>query len=213
MNHKKTFIIVTILVIPLAYATYQRNLVWQSEESFWYDVLQHAPNRARAHNNYGVALYEQRKFALALTSFQRAIELDALYPDPINNAGLCYSALGKVDEAIDMLKKSLELNKYVPEIYENLAGLFIYKRDYPRAEKCVNNALKLRPHYGKAYVQRGRMYLTQLQELKETSTIRNELLINACKAYQDACTIADLDNDRETRAMYEHLRRQCGSIS
>ncbi len=209
MNGKILTLVTIISALALGSLTYQRNLVWQSEEAFWFDVLKKAPNRARAHNNYGVALFEQRRFSDALPSFQKAIELDALYPDPINNAALCYAALGNVDEAIQMLKKSLELNKYVPEVYENLAGLFICKKDFDRAEKCVNNALKLRPHYGKAYVQRGRIYLAQMHEVEENNAARRELLVKARDAFGAACTIADFDHDKQTRAMYEQLCRQC----
>ena len=51
-----------LVIMPLGFATLSRNYVWRSAEEFWSNIILNAPNKARAYNNYGVALSEKNKF-------------------------------------------------------------------------------------------------------------------------------------------------------
>ena len=57
------------------------------------------------------------------------------------------------------------------------------KKDYEQAERALLTALKLRPHYGKAYFNLGRMHLDKGDTEK------------AWECFKNACTKADLDTD------------------
>lgn len=168
--------------IALMGASYVRNQVWSSPEAFWYDIIQHAPGKARAYNNYGVALGERGEHTKAIEYHIKAIRLDRSYPDPYNNIAVCYAALKRYDEAIEALRRSIALMPYHPETYNNLATMLMNKHELEKVEPILMHALKLRPHYGKAYRNLGLYYMKTNQQEK------------ALEAYKNACTRADFDN-------------------
>jgi tetratricopeptide (TPR) repeat protein len=180
--------------LPLGFATHERNKVWRSGEEFWANVLKNAPGRARAYNNYGVALSEKGNYAGAIPYFKKAASMDAIYPDPLNNLAVAHSVLGNVDEAIIALKQSLKINPYYPEAYNNLASFLLQKGDLAQAEQFLQVALKLRPYYGKAYYNLGRVYADRASKASNPAEQR-QLLEVAWQNHRNACTIADFDNN------------------
>jgi tetratricopeptide (TPR) repeat protein len=175
---------VFLFALPLGLATASRNTIWRSGVEFWANIIQNAPGKARAYNNYGVELSQRlQQFAQAIPYFQKAASMDAKYNDPWNNLAVAYSHLGKIDEAIAALKQGLAINPYYPEGYNNLASFFLQKKQPDQAEKCLEIALKIRPYYGKAYFNMGRVYLDKGDQEK------------AWHYFKDACTKADMDND------------------
>lgn len=172
-----------VVLVVFGFLTYQRNLVWQSSCNFWENVIQNAPHRARAHNNYGVALSEKGEHAKAIESFKIAIRMDRNYSDPCNNIAVAYAALGKVDEAIAAIRMGLRINPYYPEGYNNLASFLMHKKEYEQAEEMLYVAIKLRPHYGKAYFNLGRLYL------------ENGKKEQAYESFKQCCTKADFDTE------------------
>jgi len=173
-----------IFAIPLGISTVKRNTVWRSGLEFWENIIHNAPGKARAYNNYGVELSQKlQQFAQAIPYFQKAIGMDAKYPDPCNNLAVAYSHLGRTDDAIAALRQGLAINPYYPEGYNNLASFLLIKKDYDQAEKALNIALKLRPYYGKAYFNMGRVHLERGDQEK------------AWQCFKDSCTKADLDTD------------------
>ena len=153
-----TCIIVGFLAMLLGFATYNRNKVWHSSIEFWKNIIQNAPGKARAYNNYGVHMAEEDRYKEALPYFKKAIKMDDFYPDPHNNIALCYSAIGQIDLAIKHLKHSIKINPRSPEQYNNLASLLIQKEDYEAAKEALKIAIHLRPFYGKAYFNLGKIY-------------------------------------------------------
>jgi tetratricopeptide (TPR) repeat protein len=176
--------LVFLLATGLGAATAHRNMVWESGTAFWGNIIKNAPGKARAYNNYGVELSQNLgKYTESISYFQKAIDMDPIYPDPHNNIAVAYAATGKIDDGIKALQQALRINPYHPEGYNNLASFLIQKQEYAQAEHALHNALKLRPHYGKAFFNLGRIYLEQgLQE-------------RAWEHFKKCCTQADLDND------------------
>lgn len=177
-------IVLLVLALPLAWSTYQRNQVWSSGAAFWANIIERAPNKARAYNNYGVELSQQQgNFIDSIPFFQKAIAMDRNYADPCNNLAVAYAQLNELDRAIEALKRGLSINPHYPEGYNNIASFYIKKGDLDRAEKALETALKLRSHYGKAHFNLGRVYL----ERKE--------LERAWECFRRSCMEADFDHD------------------
>lgn len=176
------YALMSLLIVPVGAATYSRNKVWRSPSEFWFNIIQNAPGKARAYNNYAVALCEQNKYREAVPYYRTAIKMDNKYPDPINNLAVAYSVLGYTDEAIQVLQQSIRLQPGHPEGHNNLASFYIQKKEYEKAETALNNALKLRPYYGKAHFNYGKLCSAQG---------RNE---EAFTHFKKACTECDLDD-------------------
>jgi len=65
------------ILVALSWATYQRNLVYQTEIDFWEDTAARNRGSARAANNLGMAYAIECRFTDAETAFKRAIALSS----------------------------------------------------------------------------------------------------------------------------------------
>ncbi len=165
----------------VGYGAHERNKVWRSGLEFWGNIIANAPGKARAYNNYAVALSDLKRYAEAVPFYKKAVQMDGKYPDPLNNLAVVYSILGDTDAAIVAMRKTIEIQPYYPEAYNNLASFYIQKKEYDKAEKMLKIALKLRKHYGKAYFNYGKLYLQQ------------EKFDEALPYFKKACMEADMD--------------------
>lgn len=173
-----------LCALPISWQAQERNTVWRSGLDFWGNIIQNAPGKARAYNNYGVDLAQKcKKFKEAIPYFEKAIAMDNSYSDPCNNLAVSYGALGQIDKAINALHKSLKINPYYPEGYNNIASFLLQKNELDKAEKALKTAIKIRPYYGKAHYNLGRVYLSKGDKQKA----------HAC--FKTACTKGDLDTD------------------
>ncbi len=183
-TYKLPYVATTLLALVVGYGTAQHNTIWSSGRNFWGSIIQNAPGKIRAYNNYGVALsQEDGKFQEAIPYYLHAIKADPKYRDPYNNLAVSYASLKQLDKAIETLKQSLRINPYYPEAHNNIASFLIEKKDYVQAEKALRDAIRLRPYYGKAHFNLGRIYM-ETEELEK-----------AWECFKNACTLADLDNE------------------
>ena len=183
-RYQLSYIMTTVIIVVLGFGTVHRNTIWRSGIDFWANVVDNAPGKARAYNNYGVELSQKlAKFAESIPYFQHAINMDKNYRDPYNNLAVAYAATHQLDKAIDTLNLSLRINPYYPEAYNNIASFMIEKKDFEQAKKALSLALQLRPYYGKAYFNLGRVFMEEGESEK------------ALEAFRKACMEADLDNE------------------
>ncbi len=71
-------LLLTIL-LTLALATHQRNLLYRDEVSLWSDTVQKSPDKPRPHNNLGHAYAMQGDWDHAMEEFRHAARLDPDY--------------------------------------------------------------------------------------------------------------------------------------
>lgn len=181
---------ILIFTLILGTLTYQRNLVSETAVSYWYDVIQKAPNKARAHNNYGIALTKAHNYPAAILEFKRAIQIEGrpatiaqFYWDPYNNLANLYALTGRVREAIDILERGLKYNPMVAEPYNNLGMFYINLHEFDKAELSLKHALELKPYHGKAWFNLAKVYVLR------------EQFPAAITALQTACFDSDLDTE------------------
>jgi len=172
-----------LLAMLLGLLTIERNTIWRSGTEFWGNMIQNAPGKARAYNNYGVELSQNlRDYKGSIPYFKKAIKMDTQYSDPWNNLAVAYANTNKLDSAINALKQSLKICKYYPEGYNNLASFYLQKNNFAEADRLLRIAIRLRPHYGKAHFNLGRVYFAKKEYEK------------ARKLFKKSCTECDFDN-------------------
>ena len=76
------------LLLALGLVTASRNADYRSEITLWQATLQHSPHKARAWNNYGVALRMAGRVPEARAAYARALELDPGFAPARSNLGL-----------------------------------------------------------------------------------------------------------------------------
>lgn len=170
-----------LCALCLGWGTYERNKVWRSPEEFWFNVIQNAPLKARAYNNYAVSLAEKKQYKEAIPYLRKAIKMDAHYPDPWNNIAVCYNALQKNDLAIEQLYQAVRINPTYPEFYNNLASFLLAKKEYNKVCEMAQKAIHLRGYYGKAYFNWGRA----LYELGDKEEAFNKIKYSCCTGDYD----------------------------
>ncbi len=156
--------VIVLFFLPVGFAAMMHNKIWETSVAFWQYNSEHAPLKARVHNNYGVALNEAGRIDESIKAYTQAIKLDTHYSDPLSNIAVAYCLKDEVDKAIDSLKMALNICPNYPEAYNNLGTLLIKKKQYDEAERMLASAIQLRPYYGKAYYNLGRLYLEKNQQ-------------------------------------------------
>lgn len=149
-----------LLCMLLTWATYSRNHVWSSELEFWGDVLKKAP-KARAFNNYGIALWELKQVAQAKEYFNKSIEKDDWYAEPHINLATIYQIENDNNKALDHYKRALEIGEAHPELFNNLGMLHFANKSWDQAEYCLKQAIELKPAYSKPYANLAKVYQIQ----------------------------------------------------
>lgn len=82
-----------------------------------------------AHNNLGLAYFHQSKLYRAAWEFQFAIKLMPHQPEPSNNLGLIFEAVGQFDEAVDAYAEARQLQPDNPELIGNLVRARLRRGD------------------------------------------------------------------------------------
>jgi len=71
----------------------------------------------------GIALYEQKRYDSALSTFQMTIRVSNTYPDGYYWAGRCYEATGRNDRAVLYYRQALALDKDFSEAADRIRHL------------------------------------------------------------------------------------------
>ncbi len=96
--------------------------------------------------NAGLAHFAKQEFDAAINFFRRAINIDEKYESAYSALAECYNRSGKVDEAIPVVQKWIEINKHDPLAHTALSRLYVQKNMIEEAEKemAISNFLAQR---------------------------------------------------------------------
>ncbi len=118
---KNIYIMASTIILLLMYSigTYQRNIVWDSEESLWKDVTIKNPKNGRGLMNYGLTQMSKGKYDIAEGYFTRALKLAPRYHYLHTNLGILYNAQGNLTKAEQYFKNAITYggNYYTPWYY------------------------------------------------------------------------------------------------
>lgn len=109
------------IVVAMAYGTWQRNIVWRTEESLWLDATVKSPDNMRAMMNYGVIQMTKGNLPLAGEYFERALQYTPDYSYLHVNIGILKAALGQPIEADRHFRKALLDDPGNPVVYTHYA--------------------------------------------------------------------------------------------
>ncbi|HOK37545.1 MAG TPA: tetratricopeptide repeat protein [Bacteroidales bacterium] len=162
--YSKIFIISLTLLIGInSFATIQRNKVWSSDESLWYDVVKKNPNHVRGLMNYGLSQMQKGNLDLALEYYERAYKIDPDYLYLNINMGILKDAMGFPQEAEFYFQKTLKYVQHTAPYYYYSRFLKSHER-YDEAIQQSLNALTV-----------NKLYLPARYLLMEIYTIKKDI--------------------------------------
>ena len=126
---------------------YQRNKVWKTEESLWFDVTQKSPGNGRGLMNYGLTQMSKGNLESANAYYQKALLLTPQYPILYINIGICKNAMGNPQEAEYSFRKAIEFGPGSHETYYYYSD-FLYKNNRKtEAKEYIEKSLSINPWY------------------------------------------------------------------
>ena len=162
---------VALILCTSGYATFQRNKVWNTEETLWRDVTIKSPRNPRGLMNYGNTLMTKGDFNGALGYFHRALVLAPQYSVLLINLAIAEDATKQDGEAEQHFKDALRLAPTTPDPYTYYARYLLSHGRADEACAFLRSALELsstdltaRQLLAQAEAQSGNQPVTQTAE-------------------------------------------------
>jgi tetratricopeptide (TPR) repeat protein len=150
-----------MVMLALSGATYARNALWNNSIRLWGNAVGGSPNKARTHNNLGVAYRDQGRFNEAINEHQIALKLKPDYVDAHNNLGVAYAKQGRIDEAIKEYMTALKISPENARVHNNLGNAYSDQGRSDEAIKEYQAALKINAGHVSAHTNLGLAYAKQ----------------------------------------------------
>lgn len=135
------------IIIPHAYSVHQRNKVWSSYESLWYDVAQKSPENGRGLMNYALSQMRQGNYKTAKISFEKALKLSPNYSLIHINLGVLYGAMGDVVNAEKFYKNAVALGSYADQAYYYYGNFLYGQKRYEEAAVKLKMSISMNSAY------------------------------------------------------------------
>ena len=136
----------TVLLLGAsAYATFQRNKVWKTEETLWHDVVLKSPRNGRGLMNYGNTLMARGDYAGALNYYHRAQQFTPQYSVLLINLAIAEDATKENAAAEQHFKDALRLAPENPDSYSYYARYLLSHSRVEEARALLQGALELSP--------------------------------------------------------------------
>lgn len=136
---------VVLFLCANAYATFQRNKVWKTEETLWHDVALKSPRNGRGLMNYGNTLMAKGDFEGALDYFHRAQPLTPQYSVLLINLAIAEDATKQSAASEQHFKAALQLAPASPDSYTYYARYLLSHSRANEARAFLQSALELSP--------------------------------------------------------------------
>ena len=137
--------IAMLILCVSAYATFQRNKVWKTEEMLWHDVVLRSPGNGRGLMNYGLTLMAKGDYNGALDYFHRAQQLTPNYSVLFINLAIAEDATKQSVKAEQHFKEALRLASTSPDSYTYYARYLLSHSRADEARAFLRSALELSP--------------------------------------------------------------------
>jgi len=140
--------VVTVLLCLLL--TRQQTSYWKDGETLFRHAVAVTQNNAMAYYNWGVALFNQGRYAEATSQFQEALRLRPGDADAHYNCGVALGRQGRLGEAILQLETALKLRPDHAEAHYNLGVALRAQGRLAEAITHFEEAVRLKPGYAEA---------------------------------------------------------------
>ena len=138
---------VIALLCLYGYGTWQRNVIWHTEESLWHDVTVKSPLNGRGMMNYALAALAAGNYDVAETYLEKAEKLTPDYSFVYTNLGIVEEQKGNMALAENYYKAGVKLGSKFPDPLFFYARFLIKQSRYTEAEPLLIAAIRISPLY------------------------------------------------------------------
>jgi len=127
------------------------------------NLLKDNPKIVFLYNLLGLILVEQKKIDEAIKCYQNGIKIDPNFSMIYNNLGLLHfkhKTETHTKTIENFYKKSISLDKNLPEAQNNLGSLYNHLNRIDDAIACYKNALSINPNFSFAHHNLGAAYVS-----------------------------------------------------
>jgi tetratricopeptide (TPR) repeat protein len=119
------------------------------------ETLSGAILSAKTYNDLGVKYLERKEYDLAISEFNKALEIDPVSAETYNSRGITYAKKGQYDLAISDFTRALNIEPNGAQPYYNRGITYAIKGQFDIALMDLNKCLNLDPINAAAYDARG----------------------------------------------------------
>ncbi len=175
---RATMVIVLGIVLVLeAAATYQRNQLWSNAVDLWKDSVSKSPTKLRPRFQLAFAYYLGGRCEDAVTEFGKAAQFEPPKFDLLVDWALAYDCAGKGDEAIAKLKQAATLERSA-HVYSQIGMEYGKMGKNADALEALETASNLDPNFAMTYYYRGAVYLQQGNRAQAANEFRHVLQLD-----------------------------------
>ncbi len=139
------FTVIALILAAYAYGTWQRNIVWHTEESLWRDVTIKSPENGRGLMNYALALYGRSDFYGAEKYLKLAEKITPEYSSVYTNLGLVKENEGDLVLAENYYKAGVKLGSNYPDPLTFYGRFLIKQWRFTEAIPLLQKAITVSP--------------------------------------------------------------------
>ncbi|MBW2406036.1 MAG: tetratricopeptide repeat protein [Deltaproteobacteria bacterium] len=107
------------------------------------NMLYATPHLALA--NLGWAYYNKKDYTLSETYYLKALDVEPKFVNAQRGLGLTYIAMGRIDEAVDILERAVKSYPNFVLLYDDLAKVYVLSYDYEKALDAYYKVIELAP--------------------------------------------------------------------
>ena len=180
-----------------AYATYNRNKVWHTEDSLWYDVTIKSPLNGRGLMNYGLSRMSKGDYKNADIYFSRALKILPYYSSLQINIAVLKEATGDPVTAEAYYLKGIQYGPSYPDSYYFYARFLANQRRFQQAVPQLIKGLSLSPSYFPAH----QLLMATYDALNDWSDLQTEAttVLKIAPGNADAMAFLDAAQKKSSR--------------
>lgn len=120
---------------------------WDTAIKYFKEVLENmlyaTPHLALA--NLGWAYYNKKKYTISETYYLKALDLEPKFINALRGLGLTYIAMGRIDEAVEILERAVKNYPKFALLYDDLAKVYVLSHDHEKALDAYHKVIELAP--------------------------------------------------------------------
>jgi len=160
---KGTAVLLIAIVLPWTAKTVMRNAEWKDNLRLFESARRAAPRSAKVRTQLGDSYFAASDFTSAVAAYRGALRIYPDYAGAAINLGSAYDALGRHDEALDLLRSFAgRSGAFETARLRELARALIGKRDYAAAAETYEAVLRAAEGDALAHRNLGALYLEHL---------------------------------------------------